>query len=85
MLFASLNKVTQNDDGSCTVVGIASSPSRDSQGEIVVPSAIMEAAQEYLKYPTVRSMHKAVPVGKTIGMQILPDNSTRIVIAQAIY
>jgi HK97 family phage prohead protease len=68
------------------VYGYASTPDLDSQGEIVELVAIERALPSYMKFPTIREMHTANPVGRTktaivdkkglfIGAKIVDDNS----------
>ena len=78
-LYAELNKVEEQDDGTVTVYGIASTETRDSAGEIVKADAIRGALPSYLKYPALREMHGMSAAGKTLELEVGEDNITRIV------
>lgn len=76
--FGTFTKVDELDDGTLHVEGIASSESRDSQGEIVRADAVRKALPDYLKFPTLREMHKAWAAGRTVAADVLPDGTTHI-------
>ena len=77
--YAPLQKVEEQDDGTVTVYGIASTESRDSDGEIVKADAIREAIPSYLRYPALREMHGMSAAGRTLELEVGDDNITRIV------
>ncbi len=66
MLFAPLIKISEQSDGSLLVGGYASTSDVDSDGEIIPDDVIRAALPGYLKYPTIRTMHRPNPVGSTI-------------------
>ena len=66
MLFAPLTKITQCPDGSMLVGGYASTRDVDSDGEVIPDEVIKAALPDYLKFPTIRTMHRPNPVGKTV-------------------
>jgi len=48
------------------IEGIINSDAVDTYGEIVDPDAVIESMEFYMRYPTVRYMHQAEPIGRTI-------------------
>lgn len=56
-IFGNINKVTEQEDGTLLVEGIASSPNVDDQKEIVTAEAMKAAIPEYMKFGNVREMH----------------------------
>jgi phage head maturation protease len=69
-LFAPFAKI---DEEKQQVFGYASSPTRDRQGEVVLPEAVRDALPEYWKMPAVREMHAAKAVGKGIEGNVGAD------------
>lgn len=62
-LYGSFAKVDRQQR---VVSGYASTERVDRAGEIVLKSAIEDALDDYLQFPTVRQMHQLNAVGKTI-------------------
>jgi phage head maturation protease len=62
-LFLPLTKVEKHKDGSCTVSGYASTPTRDLDGEIVSLDAVKAALPGYWEWRNIREMHTASAVG----------------------
>jgi HK97 family phage prohead protease len=56
-IFGNINKVTEQDDGTLLVEGVASSAKQDSQKETVTAEAMKAAIPEYMKFANVREMH----------------------------
>ena len=55
------------EDGKPLIIeGVINSRAIDSYDEIVSPDAVMKSVEFYQKFPTVRRMHKAEPIGKTL-------------------
>jgi HK97 family phage prohead protease len=52
------------------VAGYASTENVDSQGEVILLSALESALDDYLEFPTVRQMHQLDAVGKTVEATI---------------
>jgi hypothetical protein len=77
-LWGPLQKVEDNDDGTITVYGIASTEAVDSAGEIVRADAMRAAIPGYLSFPALREMHTNHAAGKTLAMEVGDDNITRI-------
>lgn len=69
-LSGTIEKCTSCDDGSVEVYGFASTEAKDSQGEVILASAIEKALPAYLEYPTVREMHQPKVAGKAIEARI---------------
>lgn len=78
------------DDDQQMVYGYASTPSLDSQGEIITLDAIKSALPDYMKFPTIREMHQSKAVGTTkhaelkgdglfIGAKIVDKNAWQMV------
>jgi phage head maturation protease len=77
-LFGSIQKVDDNDDGTITVHGIASSESRDASGELVQAEAMREALPDYSKFPALREMHQPMAAGKVTEADVDDDGVTHI-------
>lgn len=73
-IFYPISKV---DNEQRMVWGLASTPEKDTQGDIIPVEAIKNALPEYLKYPTIREMHQPIAAGKTIYTDI-SDEGLRI-------
>lgn len=78
-LYADIRKVSEQDDGSIEVEGIASTGAKDSAGETILPDAIKAALPDYLKFPTLREMHQLSAAGITIDAVVGDDGVFRIV------
>ena len=62
--FMPIAKVSKEADGTCIVSGYASTPTKDSDGEIVTLDAIKKALPDYMKWRNIREMHQLKAVGK---------------------
>lgn len=62
--FMPIVKVEKNDDGTCVVSGYASTPAKDSDGEIVTLKAVKAALPDYMQWRNIREMHQLKAVGK---------------------
>lgn len=62
--FMPIAKVSKEADGTCIVSGYASTPTKDSDGEIVTLNAIKKALPDYMKWRNIREMHQLKAVGK---------------------
>ena len=76
--YAAFSKVTPQADGTLVVEGIASSESRDSQGEIVKASAMAAAIPAYMKFGNVREMHAAIAAGKAMAISVDDQGVTHL-------
>jgi hypothetical protein len=79
VFFASLTKVTDADDETLEVCGVASTESRDSTGEIILASAIRKALPAYRKFPAIREMHGLNAAGRAIEIDVDDDGVTHVV------
>jgi phage head maturation protease len=77
-LFGNISKVNENDDGTLTVSGIASSESIDSDGEIILADAIKNSIGDYMKFGALREMHQNIAAGTTLSMKVAEDGLTHI-------
>jgi hypothetical protein len=64
--FASIQKVESNDDGTITVIGIASDESKDADGEVITADAMRAAIPDYMALGTgaLREMHQLSAAGR---------------------
>jgi hypothetical protein len=69
-IFARIVKAEAQADGTVIVEGIASSGTRDVDGEIVTPAAMKAALPDYMKFPAVREMHANWAAGKTVQARV---------------
>lgn len=76
ILYATIEKAEPQDDGTVKVYGYASSPSRDSDDEIVTPEAILNAIPDYMKFGAVREMHQPKAAGTALEMKVMEDGRT---------
>lgn len=77
-LFGSIQKVEDNDDGTITVYGVASSGARDHADEIVAPEAMKAALPDYHKFPALREMHQPLAAGRVVEADVDDDGITNI-------
>ena len=81
-IFAPFTKVEPQDDGSIRIHGIASTESRDSDGEIVLASAIKAAIPDFVKFGgtgTLREQHNAsIAAGVVDAIAVDDDHMTRV-------
>lgn len=79
-IFGELTKFEPLSDGSIKVYGIASSPVRDSAGEVVTSGAMSKALCDYAKYPTIREMHRSdKAAGRALEIYLDNENKTQLV------
>lgn len=64
-VYGALTKVEDNDDGTITVTGIASTGNPDNEGETVTPAAMEAALPDYMLFGAVREMHQATTAAGT--------------------
>jgi hypothetical protein len=78
-VFASLSKVEDNDDGTITVTGIASTGNPDNEGETVTPQAMQDALPDYMMFGAIREMHQAnVAAGTALSAKVDDDGVTHL-------
>lgn len=77
-IYGSISKVDENDDGTITVHGVASSETKDAAGETVRADAIRGALPDYSKFPALREMHQPSAAGKVLEAEVDDDGVTHI-------
>ena len=75
-LYASIEKVTPQDDGTIKVYGYASSGAVDADGETITPAAMRAAIPDYMKFGAVREMHQKSAAGTAIEVRVEDDGRT---------
>lgn len=75
-LWGNITKVEEQADGTLIVGGIASSEAQDSDGEIILASAMEAAIPEYMKFGCVREMHQPIAAGTALICQVQEDGKT---------
>lgn len=69
-IYAEINKVEAQDDGTLHVSGYASSNAKDSDGEIVTTDCMRAALPDYMKFGAVREMHQPLAAGTALEASI---------------
>lgn len=75
-LYASIEKVEDQDDGTVKVWGYASTGDQDSDGETVTPEAMKAALPDYMKFGAVREMHQSTAAGTAIEAEVQDTGKT---------
>lgn len=76
--FGEITKTTQQADGSLIVEGIASTPVRDSDNEIITADAMRGAIEDYKKFPAVREQHDPLKAcGTALDISVTEDGVTK--------
>jgi len=76
--FSEITKTTQQPDGSLIVEGIASTPNRDSDNEIITADAMRGAIEDYKKFPAVREQHDPLKAcGTALDINVDTDGVTK--------
>jgi hypothetical protein len=73
-IYCDISKVEDNDDGTITVHGIASSGAVDSDGETITPEAMKAAIPDYMKFGALREMHQPSAAGTALSIDV--DDTT---------
>ncbi|QND84606.1 Uncharacterized protein ChrSV_2380 [Chromobacterium vaccinii] len=78
--YAAISKVTDNEDGTVTVEGVASDGSVDLAGEVVAPDAMKAALPDFMKYGTgaLREMHQPMAAGTVDAAEVNDAGETII-------
>jgi hypothetical protein len=76
-LYGEFNKVTDNEDGTLTVSGVASSESVDSDGETITAEAMKAAIPDYMAFGAVREMHTSWAAGTALKCEVDAENRTQ--------
>ncbi len=72
-IYASIEKMEPQDDGTLKVWGYASSGSKDSDGETITAAAMKAALPDYMKFGAVREMHQPMAAGTAIEAHVEED------------
>lgn len=72
-IYASIEKMEPQDDGTLKVWGYASSGSVDSDGETITAAAMKAALPDYMKFGAVREMHQPMAAGTAIEAHVEED------------
>lgn len=75
-LYASIEKVEDQADGTVKVWGYASTGDQDSDGETVTPDAMKAALPDYMKFGAVREMHQSTAAGTAIEAEVQDTGKT---------
>jgi hypothetical protein len=73
-IYCDISKVEDNEDGTITVTGVASSGAVDSDGETVTSEAMKNAIPDYMKFGAVREMHQPSAAGTAVACNV--DDAT---------
>jgi phage head maturation protease len=73
-----LSKVEENDDGTVRVFGIASTESKDHDGEVIKASAVKAALPDWLVFGNIREMHQPIAAGTAIEASVDDDGVTHL-------
>lgn len=73
-LWAEISKAEEQADGTMIVSGYASSPTPDSDGEIVTSAAIEKALPDYMRFGAVREMHQPKAAGNALEAYVEPES-----------
>lgn len=79
-LFANIQKVDENDDGTITVFGTASTETVDAQGEVVTKACMESALPDYFINGTgpLRAMHQPIAAGFVTKADVDANGNTNI-------
>ncbi|HEZ1706873.1 TPA: HK97 family phage prohead protease [Neisseria meningitidis] len=75
-LYAEIDKMEAQDDGTVKVWGYASSEAVDSDGEVIAAEAMKAAIPDYMKFGAVREMHGSNAAGTAIEINVEDDGRT---------
>lgn len=67
---ALIEKIDEQSDGTLHVSGFASTEERDSDGEMILASAMSEALPGYMKWGAVREMHRPLAAGTALESSV---------------
>lgn len=76
--FGVITKVEDQEDGSIKVWGIASSETRDQQGETITAAAMKAALPDYGRFPALREMHEPSAAGRVVEAEVDDHGITQI-------
>jgi hypothetical protein len=75
-IWCDISKVSENDDGTVTVSGVASSNAVDSDGEVITAQAMADAIPDYMKFANIREMHQSIAAGTALSCEVREDGRT---------
>jgi len=76
--FGAITKVEDQEDGSIKVWGVASSETRDQQGETITAEAMKAALPDYERFPALREMHEPSAAGRVVEAEVDDHGITQI-------
>lgn len=76
--FGAITKIEDQDDGSIKVWGVASSETRDQQGETITAEAMKAALPDYGRFPALREMHEPSAAGRVVEAEVDDHGVTQI-------
>lgn len=78
-IFGSINKHEDNLDGTLSILGCVSSDVVDAHGERITADAMRKAIPEYMKWATIKEMHKSnTAVGVAKSLEVDENGNTWI-------
>jgi hypothetical protein len=77
-IFGAIEKVEAQDDGTLLVSGIASTPTKDSQGDILPAETMKAAIPDYMRFGAVREMHQPIAAGTAMSLVVDEEGITRM-------
>ena len=78
-LYGTITKAEENGDGTLTVLGVCSTESKDSQGDIIPAETMKAAIPDYMKFGAVREMHRTdTAAGTALNVEVKEDGKTYI-------
>lgn len=69
-IYAEIQKVEDQDDGTIKVFGVASTDKEDSDGETVTADCMRAAIPDYMKFGAVREMHQPSAAGTALEISV---------------
>jgi HK97 family phage prohead protease len=76
--FGAITKVEDQEDGTIKVWGVASSETRDQQGETITAAAMKAALPDYGRFPALREMHEPSAAGRVVEAEVDDHGITQI-------
>lgn len=76
--FGAITKIEDQDDGTIKVWGVASSETRDQQGETITAAAMRAALPDYGRFPALREMHEPSAAGRVVEAEVDDHGITQV-------
>jgi phage head maturation protease len=76
--FGAITKIEDQEDGTIKVWGVASSETRDQQGETITAAAMKAALPDYGRFPALREMHEPSAAGRVVEAEVDDHGITQI-------